>query len=119
MDNWKDTLITIGLTIIGTLLFSTCFLLEIIFGQESAKMESLMTIRQKQNIGDYCRKFRKDKMGLTIEDVSHETDINPKTLLSFERGQSTNMLILINAYWRLSPFKTIQTSFINGLWEVL
>lgn len=32
MDNWKDTLITIGLTIVGTLLFSMCFLLEIIFG---------------------------------------------------------------------------------------
>lgn len=82
-------------------------------------MESLMTIRQKQNIGDYCKRFRRDKLGLTIQDVATATDINPKTIASFEHGQSSNMMILINGYWKLSPFKTIQDSFINGLWGVL
>lgn len=82
-------------------------------------MESLMTIRQKQNIGDYCKRFRRDKLGLTIQDVATATDINPKTIASFEHGQSSNMMILINGYWKLSPFKTIQDSFINGLWEIL
>lgn len=82
-------------------------------------MEQLTREQQKVVIGDYCKRFRRDKLGLTIQDVATATDINPKTIASFEHGQSSNMIILINGYWKLSPFKTIQDSFINGLWGVL
>lgn len=42
-------------------------------------------------IGEYCKHFRVNVLGLTLRVVCSKTDTNIKTLSAFEMGRSNNM----------------------------
>lgn len=69
-----------------------------------------------QNIvGNFCSKYRRDNLKLTLIELSKDTGVNYKTLYSFESGQSSNLYIFYLYYNRSKD----QPKFIKDLREAL
>lgn len=58
-------------------------------------IQSIKDKQRKSTIGKECRKFRKNFLNLTQEQVSEELGISQRALSVFENGLSDNMFILI------------------------
>lgn len=68
-------------------------------------------------IGSYCRKFRTEVLGLTLEQLEFKTLVNLKTLSAFENGNSSN-LNLIDPYIKACNNIISRRVFIHGISNV-
>lgn len=66
-------------------------------------------------VGNFCKKHRKDVLNLSLQELSDDSGINYKTLYSFESGLSSNLYIFF-LYYNRSPKPEI---FLNELLETV
>lgn len=66
-------------------------------------------------VGKFCKEHREEVLNLTLKELSYETDINYKTLYSFETGLSSNLYIFF-VYYNRSPKPEM---FLNELLETV
>lgn len=69
----------------------------------------------QKEVGTFCKNYRKDVLKMTLQELAIDSDMNYKTLYSFENGQSSNLYILYIYYNRSSK----QLEFITDLIKVL
>ena len=50
----------------------------------------------QNNVSICCRKYRKEVMKLTLNEMSEMTGVNLKTLSAFETGRSKNLSLIID-----------------------
>ena len=61
----------------------------------------------------FCKKFRKESLNLTLQEMEDKTGVPLKTISSFENGNSTNIKHL-NLYYKLCDSKQKREQFIKG-----
>ena len=61
----------------------------------------------------FCKKFRKEILNLTLQEMEDKTGVPLKTISSFENGNSTNIKHL-NLYYKLCDSKQKREQFIKG-----
>lgn len=66
-----------------------------------------------QNLLSFCKKFRKEILNLTLQEMEDKTGVPLKTISSFENGNSTNIKHL-NLYYKLCDSKQKREQFIQG-----
>ena len=66
-----------------------------------------------QNLLSFCKKFRKEILNLTLQEMEYKTGVPLKTISSFENGRSTNIKHL-NLYYKLCDSKQKREQFIQG-----
>ena len=66
-----------------------------------------------QNLLTFCKKFRKEILNLTLQEMEDKTGVPLKTISSFENGNSTNIKHL-NLYYKLCDSKQKREQFIQG-----
>ena len=66
-----------------------------------------------QNLLSFCKKFRKEILNLTLQEMEQKTGVPLKTISSFENGNSTNIKHL-NLYYKLCDSKQKREQFIQG-----
>mgnify|MGYP003692982929 CR=1 FL=1 len=67
-----------------------------------------------QNLLTFCKKFRKEILNLTLQEMENKTGVPLKTISSFENGNSTNIKHL-NLYYKLCDTKQKREQFIQGI----
>lgn len=50
------------------------------------------------NVGKFCKYFRSEVLGLTLDEMSKQVNVKKATLSSFENDRSTNYKHLIKYY---------------------
>ena len=66
-----------------------------------------------QNLLSFCKKFRKEILNLTLQEMEDKTGVPLKTISSFENGNSTNIKHL-NLYYSLCKTKEQRKQFLDG-----
>lgn len=69
-------------------------------------------------IGSYCKIFRSESLGLTLQDFEKLSGVKVKTISSFENGKSTNILHVLK-YIDLCDSDEQRTQFLKGLNAIL
>lgn len=69
-------------------------------------------------IGNYCKIFRSETLGLTLQEFEVLSGVKVKTLSSFEHGKSTNILHVLK-YIDLCETDEQRTQFLKGLNSIL
>ena len=67
-----------------------------------------------QNLLTFCKKFRKEILNLTLQEMEDKTGVPLKTISSFENGNSTNIKHF-NLYYKLCDTKQKREQFIQGI----
>ena len=66
-----------------------------------------------QNLLSFCKKFRKEILNLTLQEMEYKTGVPLKTISSFENGRSTNINHL-SIYYSLCETKEQRKQFLDG-----
>lgn len=69
----------------------------------------------KKEIGQYCKEYRESK-DINIKHL--ESDIHFRTLISFERGQSSNLLNLV-PYLLIAESNNERIEFLENIGDIL
>ena len=69
----------------------------------------------KKAIGQYCKEYRESK-GIGYKEL--ETDIHFRTLISFERGMSSNLLNLV-PYLLIAESNNERMQFLEEIGDIL
>lgn len=78
---------------------------------------------EKQNnilkeLGNHCRTYRKQEMGMTLKQFSKECGYNLKTLSNFENGRSSNTLLLMSYIQHIED-NGARLGFVQGVNVIL
>lgn len=77
------------------------------------------TVDTRKRIGSYCKRFREDKLEMTLNYISDLTEYKYQTLYSFEHGKSSNMKILVDVYLYSCDSYKLKYDFISGLVDTM
>lgn len=69
-------------------------------------------------IGTYCKVFRSEILGLTLQQFEEKTHAKVKTISAFENGNSSNIAHLFK-YLDLCETREMRTEYLRGLNELL
>lgn len=71
-----------------------------------------------KKVGQYCAKFREERLGVSTYQLAKSQGIPYRVLLQFEYGNSSNVSHLL-PYWRACNTLPLQREFEHGLFEQL
>lgn len=63
------------------------------------------------DIGRYCFTFRRETLGMTLQEFSEKTRVPLKTISAFENGRSSNMNILLKYVLQTSIQSEMQSFY--------
>lgn len=76
--------------------------------------QTLLQLSIKKDIGNYCKSYRVNELGLTLVEFSDKVNAKFKSVSSFENGRSSSMFYLF-MYMTLIQDSGARLGFLQGI----
>lgn len=76
--------------------------------------QTVLQLSIKKDIGDYCKSYRVNELGLTLVEFADKVNANFKSVSSFENGRSSSMFYMF-MYMTLIKDSGDKLGFLQGI----